>query len=345
MFVTAFDPVIREAAVRHRLDPDSAGFRTRLRQQVNRLEVNADANRDGAIEAAEIAAFARQKTEAPFPEVTAAALFGVNETLVPPEPSLPPNPVAALSNHLSVNGSFLDDMLVAKPATFSFSHYGEDDETRDEDADETIYAVRAGVRLNGPRDPLVGDLLGRELSVIPVAGIDANLSTDGKAGQDDLVYRVGVNMLLLDKGLTGVDEFGDSLPPRLAGLTGHHLLATFDYRTDRHHESDVLGATAQHSFNYPGIGLGRAIALSDWLRFNWRPYLGLSYGHVADAGDRQELKEKEDSTDLFFRLPATLRFETPWLPTLGRHVLLQPELRLFEELRGKRISTSGTEQR
>jgi hypothetical protein len=217
---------------------------------------------------------------------------------------------------LSVRRSFLRAKDIARPATFSVTHFGANDDTREAGRPRTVFDVAGAVALKIHEfNPVVGSYT---LQWSPVAVFEADISTDAKVGRDKIIYRLGADGVLYE-----------TIPT--PGWTGHNFTATFDYTTDRNYHSSVVGGTAQYSPNILPIGIGHSLRVGTLpLWFRWRPYVGLTGGAVLDDGGKKALQGIDSFVNMYVRAGADVLF--------GSRLHLTPEVTWFQELQHRKKS-------
>jgi hypothetical protein len=292
-----------------------------VNEQVVNLMNQADTNRDGGIDERELADLEAAKIRL-LPNLrTATATERESaptvdfKTLLPK--AAPPAPQGEhiadrLAKWLQIRQSFLDEKLVEKPATVSFSTFGRSDETVEAGARRNQWSLAAAVIVR----PTAWVATTTRWEVYPVLAYEAALSSGLKKDVDSITHRVGAAGSWLNGTAT----------------VAHAFSATFDYNTDHEYASTVLGGTAQYTPGVPAIGVGRFTDLAPNISFTWRPYLGLTFGDVRSTGERTDLKDKVNFTDLYGTIGSKLVFSTH--AAVITEVSVSRQLREAEETHG-----------
>ena len=229
------------------------------------------------------------------------------KTLLPkaaPAPSSSTPLADRLATWLQIRQSFLDEKLVEKPATLSYSTADDSDETVEAGARRNQWSIAAAVVLRAPKWVKTTT----HWEVYPVAAYEAALSSGLKKDMNSLTHRGG----LVGSWLNG------------AATMAHGFSATFDYNTDRSYDSTVLGGTFQYTAGVPGAAIGKFVGGK--VAVTWRPYVGFTFGDVVDQGERADLTDRVDFSDLYARIGSKLLLTT--------HAAVISEVSLFHQLRG-----------
>jgi hypothetical protein len=202
---------------------------------------------------------------------------------------------------IQVRQSAIDEQSYGNPARLSYASRDIADESS---ANNPVsqWKIDGAVILNSQRDV---HALGWALT--PIVAYEAHVDSD-KEPADRIIHRAGVL---------------GSLTPTSGAIESHYLFATFDYTTDRRYDAQVFGATVEYSPTIAGLAIDRFTPGPE-VRFRWRPYVGLQYGHVANAGALTGLDH--DYTDITLRVTPELR--------LFKRVVLGPLLEWAQQLRG-----------
>ena len=186
-----------------------------------------------------------------------------------------------LGKWIQVRQSALDEQSIGKPAKLSYA-------SRDR-ADESVpggprsqWNINAAVILNSQKDLPID-----KLKLTPVVAYEAAMNSD-KPGKDRLTTRVG--ML-------------GSYTPTKSIVDSHFLEVLADFTTDRGYDAKIAGVTAEYSPTIVALAIG-AYTQGDWLKFRWRPYMGVEYGNVIKAGPLVGLDG--DFTNAFIRVEPEL---------------------------------------
>jgi hypothetical protein len=304
----------REMVRRTLLEPATVTREWAYEQAVNLMN-QADTNRDGGIDQNELADLEAAKIRL-LPNLrTATTTERANaptvdfKTLLPK--ALPPasqgeHLADRLAKWLQIRQSFLDEKLVEKPATLSYSTADSSDETVEAGARRKQWSVAAAVILR----PTAWVATTTRWELYPVFAYEAALSSGLKKDSDNITHRLGVAGSWLNGTAT----------------VAHAFSATFDYYTDHEYASTVLGGTVQYTPAVPAIGIGKFTDVAPHVSFTWRPYLGLTFGDVKSDGGRTDLKDKVDFSDLYGKIGSKLLFST--------HAAVITEVSLFCQLRG-----------
>jgi hypothetical protein len=304
----------REVVRRTLLSP-AVVTREWVNEQVVNLLNQADTNRDGGIdeheladlEAAKIRLLPNLRTATATERESAPSIDF--KTMLPKATALVPRPVLLadrLATWLQIRQSFLDEKLVEKPATLSYLTADSSDETLEAGARRNQWSVAAAVIVR----PSAWVKTTTSWELYPVLGYEATLSSGLKKDTDSITHRVGLAGSWLNSAAT----------------VAHAFTATFDYNTDHEYGSTVLGGTLQYTPGVPAAGVGRFTNLAPNVSFTWRPYLGFTFGDVRDKGERTDLNDKVDFSDLYGKLGSKLLFAT--------HAAVITDLSLFRQLRG-----------
>jgi hypothetical protein len=257
-----------------------------LRQRENR--------QDKAIDEADLRTFEVAQLDPPLPPVL--------RELLPPEGTVPPTPatpaisggaslLSRLDQVISIRQSFIDSQQISKPATFTWTQFGDSDETLEAGRDRSKFEIRGAVTFD-PTEPRRHEVGDTNFSWNPVVVFEVDSSSEDKDKRNSLIHRVGIQSV-----------FYRQL------RTGHNFDLTIDYITDRDYRSDVLGGTLLYSPNAFDIGLGQWTPRREsFFHYNWRPFLGVTAAHVQDPGAITDLQSKKDITNAFVRVTAALMF-------------------------------------
>ena len=262
--------------------------------------------------------------------------FGAQLSALLPEAPPPPPPEKSLLDRtaewIRIRRSFLDSQGVARPATFSLSHFGTDDATRPPGSDDTVFRVQGALLFRPERTAKQSDSLfpGYNLDFQPLVSLEADASSDAKPGEGSIVTRLGATLVLFrssdteDTRAMANDRSGTcALGDFIEAPSGHNLDATANYATDADFESSLYGATLQWSPNNFGVGIGRSCILSEHFALRWRPYVGLDWAYVSDPGDNPKLATFKNYTNVFARTAVELR--------IAERFWITPELKYTQE--------------
>jgi hypothetical protein len=285
-----------------------------LAAQVTNLMNQADTDRNGGIDERELADLEAAKVRL-LPNLRAASEAERNSAPTIDLKALLPkaSPAAAgtaladrLATWLQIRQSFLDEKLVEKPATLSYSSAGGSDETIEAGARRNQWSVAAAIVLKAPKWVKTTT----RWEVYPVFAYEATLSSGLRKDANSLTHRLGAAGSWLNGGAT----------------VAHAFSATFDYNTDRTYDSTVLGATVQYTAGVPSAAIGRFVDLGSRVSFTWRPYLGFSLGDVTETGARTDLADRVDFSDLYGKIGSKLLLST--------RAAVISEASVFRQLRG-----------
>jgi hypothetical protein len=125
-----------------------------VHQQATRIMNRVNHDQNGSIEENELADFEEAPLALPLPPK-------MKDLLPPPEGGVPPAPIAKenegeqvnsrrswidrLGDLISVRQSFLDEKKIGKPATFSWTRFGKEDETLETGRDRSKFEVQGAV--------------------------------------------------------------------------------------------------------------------------------------------------------------------------------------------------------
>jgi hypothetical protein len=143
----------------------------------------------------------------------------------------------------------------------------------------------------------------------PIVAYEMQVNSDKKAA-DRIIHRGG---------------FLGSVTPSSGAIDNHYFFATFDFTTDRGYDATVFGSTVEYSPTVEAWRIG-AFNTGPAVRFRWRPYIGLVYGHVASAGPLTDLDD--DYTNVTLRVTPELR--------LFNRVAFAPLLEWAQQLQGEK---------
>jgi hypothetical protein len=287
---TALTPSLREVAnLQHLGDPGGLVLRvvTRALNSIRRDDVRVE----------DMDAFLAYRLDPPFPLSLRALLLQQDA------PATPGGAGPRWPRWVELRQSAIDESAIGKPATFSYASRDSGDESRPTDP-VSQWQVNAAVIFNSQRDVAAG-----RWRLTPLAAYEVQINSD-KVTDDRIIHRVGVL---------------GSLTPQSNWIDSHYLFATFDYTTDRRYDARIFGTTVEYSPTVSRWAIGASTPGTN-LRFRWRPYAGLVYGHVADAGALTELDD--DYTNLTLRV-------TPELRLFGR-LTLAPLLEWAQQLEGEK---------
>jgi hypothetical protein len=196
----------------------------------------SDTDRDGGVDAAELPELEGAKLRL-LPNLQAAAQAERDsaptvdfKTLLPKAAAVPPAPTPVgerLATWLQIRQAFLDEKLVEKPATLSFSTADLSDETVDAGARRNQWSIAAAVILK----PSKWVKTTTRWELYPILAYEAALSSGLKKDTDSITHRVGVAGSWLNRTAT----------------VAHGFSATVDYNTDRSYASTVVGGTLQYT--------------------------------------------------------------------------------------------------
>jgi hypothetical protein len=285
--------------------------------QVTNLMNQSDTDRDGGVDAAELPELEGAKLRL-LPNLQAAAQAERDsaptvdfKTLLPKAAAVPPAPTPVgerLATWLQIRQAFLDEKLVEKPATLSFSTADLSDETVDAGARRNQWSIAAAVILK----PSKWVKTTTRWELYPILAYEAALSSGLKKDTDSITHRVGVAGSWLNRTAT----------------VAHGFSATVDYNTDRSYASTVVGGTLQYTPAVPSASIGRFVDLAPKVAFTWRPYLGFTFGDVRNEADRTDLRDRVDFSDLYGKVGSKLVFAT--------RAAVITEMSMFRQLRGAR---------
>jgi hypothetical protein len=231
------------------------------------------------------------------------------KALLPKGPATPSKPVPfadRLGKFLQIRQSFLDDKLVEKPATISFSTLDVSDETLEKDAERMQWSIAAAAVFK----PNVLVLSTDRWEVYPVLAYEAAVSSGLKTDVNAITHRGG---------------FAGSWLNDTASFA-HAFTATVDYGTDHRYAADVWGGTIQYSPSWGAAAIGRFTDVAGPVRFTWRPYIGFTFGDVVNKGERTGLDDKVDFSDFYAKVGSKLLFST--------HAALINDVTFFHQFRG-----------
>jgi hypothetical protein len=287
----ALAPSLRSVAeLRHLPDPDV------LVRRVINAALNTIGRND--VRLGDFDAFLSYRLDAPFALTLRALLLQQDSPA-----SAPSTDGGGWQRWIHVRQSAIDLESYGKPATLSYASRDVADESQPTDP-ISQWQVNAAVILNSQRDV---NALGWALT--PILAYEAHIDSD-KEPADRIIHRAGVV---------------GSLTPKSGVIESHYLFATFEYTTDRRYDAQVFGATLEYSPTITGLAIG-SFTPGPQVRFRWRPYVGLVYGHVANAGLLTGLDD--DYTNVTVRVTPELR--------LFKRVVLAPLLEWAQQLRGNK---------
>ncbi len=197
--------------------------------------------------------------------------------------------MAGLSKRIELRQSFLDEKSIGKPAKLSFSSHGANDETVAAGDASRVYAIKAAVIVESPKEWAAAEWL----RVAPTAAFEVNVASNAPT-RDRVVGRLGASTLLVRNRAA-------------APFSVQMIDATVDLSTDRGGDARVVGTTLQYTLNYRRIGIGRYLGGGSPVDFRWRPYVGLIWNHVYDAGNVTAYKNQTTLTHTYGRLTGEVK--------------------------------------
>jgi hypothetical protein len=263
-------------------------FAAYLRAQVQAALNNATATANDFVLPGEIAALETTPLLSP--------LAGTIHDLLP-DPTGPPlrhRRADHLSDWLHIRQSFLDEQGIARPATIALTDHAASDQTVEPGGPRRLWFLQSAVVLTVP---LEWDL-GSRAHVRPVAAYEVNVASN--APRNDLVvHRIGVSSVI---------DRADSTAP----FSSHIIDATFDYRTDRGYDAQVFGVTLQYTPNSRAAGIGQYLGRGATIDFRWRPYIGLVWAAVRNAGPIEAYQGTSSFRNGFARVTGELKLGDFW---------------------------------
>lgn len=238
--------------------------------------------------------------------------FRIEKPAPPPVPPAEKSFLQRLDEKISVRQSFLDERGIGRPATFSWTSFGESDETLEEDRDQSKFEIRGAVTLEPYSFP-TAEIASFRFASNPVFVYEVDSSSEDKDKRNSIIHRVGLQSVLYR-----------------TLRTGHNFDLTVDYTTDRDYRSELIGLTFQYTPNAFDIGLGQYLprpslqAATSPVHFRWRPFIGLTAAEVRDPGDIESLQDRKDVSNGFFRVLGEV--------LIGLRVKITPEANLVWEL-------------
>ena len=311
-------PVVDEGGIEQPI-PDAAPGDTRLsldaamRQFVNRIPLEMRVSSKLVFRGAQVAKLAEVDLPIPF-HGTIGSLVGVGSApatnaALAKQPT--PSTVDWLDSWLSIRRSFLDARDIGRPATLTWTHYGNSDD-RSATSDSTRLEVDGALTFEPHAFDLpTVDLGGAWLDWNLVGVYEAHTSTVATANRSRITHRIGLQAVVAAKEYTDL-------------WSAHNLDVTFDYITDEDYRADVIGGTLQYTPSIHRLGIGRAVEFTPDLEVRWRPYVGLTHARVNDPGVSPQFRDFVGYTDVFLR--AAVEFK--WRDRLR----IVPELAYFQEL-------------
>jgi hypothetical protein len=165
-----------------------------------------------------------------------------------------------------------------KPASFSFATFHRDDATVDGNA-RTQVAANAALIVKLQRWSL-----GRgRLTLTPMAGAEADLTTGLKKDADRLTVRIGGTI---------------TLQPADAGWADTFVVA-YDHSTDRDFEADVRGLSVQYSLTQVHANFKDSATAGKITSIKWRPTAGYTWLDVKNTAGIPALAELKNA-DVWF---------------------------------------------
>lgn len=238
--------------------------------------------------------------------------FSIEKPAPRPVPPAGKSFLQRLDEKISVRQSFLDERGIGRPATFSWTSFGDSDETLEEDRDQSKFEIRGAVTLEPYSFP-TAEIASFRFASNPVFVYEVDSSSEDKDKRNSIIHRVGLQSVLYR-----------------TLRTGHNFDLTVDYTTDRDYRSELIGLTFQYTPNAFDIGLGQYLprpslqAATSPVYFRWRPFLGLTAAEVRDPGDIESLQDRKDVSNGFFRVLGEV--------LIGSRVKITPEANLVWEL-------------
>ena len=307
---------------------DNSAFKEYLEKQAFTIQNDIDKNKSQGIDKSEYDSLMSYQLPPPF-NIPFAQLLPTppgGSNLEEPKKSNAKQLITDMKKWIGIRKSYLDSKDIGKKATFNWSHYGDEDETRSDDADQSVFDVQGALAIHPPMFAKAYPLGNYGLKLTPAAVVEADISSDSDVGRDKVIYRLGLESLLYQTGQA-----------RLDGVTAHNFWLTFNYITDRAHEVEQYGASVQYSFNYRDVGVGLyQPILKDIIYGRWRPYWGFEYASVEDPGDNDALKEFNDYANFLVRARMDLlifnRFTISPGITLAQELMNDGDPHLFYDL-------------
>jgi hypothetical protein len=217
-----------------------------------------------------------------------------------------------LEGLVDIRQSFLDEQGIGKPAKLSLTSTDSDDETVDAGDSRRTWKVQSAVvvvpEAEGAPKPW--------LRIHPIFAYEISLASEKRA-KDLVTHRAGFVSTFLRK--RGKSPF-----------SSQYVQATFDWSTDRAYDASIFGFTVEHTPNYRQIGIGQYLGSGALIDLRWRPYVGITYGHVSDAGSVEAYSEMANYAYFFTRLTAEVR--------LGPRLKITPETTVWG---GSRVEPNG----
>lgn len=296
---------VRAAEAGLTIGAGTPAFDSYLQALVSSAQNHSSADGNDDISPAEIAAL--ETTPLPAP------LGGSIKDLLPQAPSAASAPswTDHLGDWLDIRNSFLDEQSIGKPAKLTRTHVGADDETVTADAPRDTWTVDASLIVNGFLEWKWTD----DLYVRPIVGYEVHVDSS-KPESDRVVHRAGADVNFV-RGASDV-------------VQSHRLLASFDYATDRGYDAKVFGATLEYTLNATRLGIGRYLGGGREVDFRWRPYAGIVWADVVNAGSVKAFTDLPGYTHAFVKVAGELR--------VGKRGLVTPELVVWH---GTRTDAAG----
>jgi hypothetical protein len=211
---------------------------------------------------------------------------------------------------IQVRQSAIDKQSSGKPAKLAYASGNHGDESSPNDP-ASQWTINGAVILNSRRDVAAG---GWRLT--PIAAYEVHVNSDQRT-DDRIIHRAGMLGSLTPQSVAS--------EARRPAVDSHYLFATFDYTTDRSYDARVFGTTVEYSPTINRWAIG-AFTPGEYARFRWRPYVGIQYGHVANAGALTDLDDNH--TNAFVRVTPELR--------LFNRIAFAPLLEWAQQLQGEK---------
>ncbi|MEE8574171.1 MAG: hypothetical protein V3T30_02060 [Thermodesulfobacteriota bacterium] len=234
--------------------------------------------------------------------------------------------IDTLEKSISIRKSFFDEKKMGMPATLTWTHYGDRDETVAAGKDRTFYQFIGAITLDPnwwnellyfswPTKVSPGEY---KFSWNPVLVYEVNYSSDSKDNLNRFTQAVGFDGTLHKSGT-------------ISGF-GFNLKGTYNFTTDSGYDAEAHGGTLQFTPSYCPMylgffGCGDQDKVSGlWLPYaRWRLYLGFKYANVTDHANIPLYMKFGEYSNLYASFAGELKYR--------KRITITPKATVYRELK------------